>query len=167
MPPWVLRELLYRLYWTWLALICRSPWRTTTWPLRVTMPLAPTVALSVEMLTLPPPAAGGLRARGARACAPPEPCALLESCVSGGVDSAGALICCCAGVLAVGGSSARKSEAAPPNDSRAAVQNGLQRGIWGGIIMAECLRTMRDSRSCRGGWRGISPCVPPGSSALP
>src|SRR6478609_6782424 len=34
-------------YWTWLARISRSPWRTSTWPLSVLAPLSPSVAWSV------------------------------------------------------------------------------------------------------------------------
>src|SRR5690242_18261082 len=122
MPPWVLRELLFRSYSIWLALIVRSPWRRTTCPFRVSIPFSPTM-LSLLMLILPPPASDFSVAAGRRPWA----------AAAAVVGPAGALA---DGALAAarGGCSARTTGARPPNDSRA-VQNGLQRGMWDGIIM--------------------------------
>jgi hypothetical protein len=86
--------------------------------------------LSLSMLTLPPVANDFSAAAGGR---------LLFPAV---VVPAGAAM----GVGLAGGRawSARTSGTRPPNDSKAAVQNGLQRGMRGGIIMGKCVITMRD-----------------------
>jgi hypothetical protein len=85
--------------------------------------------LSLSILTLPPVANDFSTADGRRLLFP------------GVVGGAGAAVG--AGRAGGGGCSARTSGVRPPNDSKA-VQNGLQRDMWGGIIMGECLITMRD-----------------------
>src|SRR6266853_780490 len=98
-----------------LARISRSPCRTTTLPSSVALPSTPSVAVSLETSMLPPPS-NGFAAGAAPAAAGGAPAGATR--------------------VGQGGSSARAAGNMPPSETTITIQNGLERAMKSGIIMA-------------------------------
>src|ERR1700738_2981609 len=120
MWPALLPEELCASYSTSLARISRPPCRRRTLPSSVMLPSTPTVAWSLVTSMWPSCAAGVLRA-------PPA-------------APAGCPIC-----VGQGGSSARAAGNMAPSETTITIQNGLERGMKSGIIMARHAQAPRET----------------------
>src|SRR5215472_10940466 len=107
-------------YSTWLARIRRSPWVASTLPLRVALPLTPSVASSLLMLIGPLALGSVAGAPGAAVAA--DVGALVPDCAAAAV-AGGCTFC-----DGQGGSSARATGMMLPHDA-ITIQNGLERSM--------------------------------------